>query len=279
MKSVFLFDNQIFDATLSASSSVLPVDNVKNPQRTKFWRSANGGTSHIDVTIASAIGIDYIALVDLNLSSGAEIRVKTYSDPGRTTLVSEYSFSPTLYINPDVVAAPYGSGAYGLGAFGANTLQNQNGNRNITIFKFPERIMQIYFRIQFIDMTGDYQQLGLMFLGQAFEFENNLSYGWQASREDRSVSRESLGGQRFVQPRDSRLRISATFRNFKDATRTRFLIRQQEFVQYKPFIFSIYPDADNKGLTTTIYCRFENSNIEERFFEQNDLSFSVIEEL
>lgn len=279
MKSVFLFDNQIFESTLTASSAVLPVDNAKNPQRSKFWRSANGGMSHIDVTLGSAIGIDYIALVDLNLSSGAEIRVKTYSDSARSMQTGEYVFAPTLYINPDAVASPYGSGPYGLGAYGSNVLQNQIGNRNITIFKFPQRIMEVFLRIQFIDMTGEYQQVGLIFLGQGFEFDYNLSFGWQASREDRSVARESIGGQRYVQPRDSRLQISGNFENFKDDTRTRFLIRQQEFVQNKPFIFSIYPDADNQGLTTTLYCRFESANVSGKFFNGNDLQFSVIEEL
>jgi len=280
-KSIFLFDNQIFDATLSASSSVLPVDNAKNPQRSKFWRSAMGGSSFIDVNLAQGIGVEYIALVDLNLSSGASIYVTTFEDMARTIETGMYTFAPTLFVNPDAVASPYGTGAYGVGAYGSNTLQNQIGNKNITIFKFPQMITDVYFRIHFVDMVGDYQQVGLIYLGKGFDFGEraNMSYGFEISRIERTVGRESIGGQTYRQPRDSRLQISGTFEKFRDDARTRFLIRQQEFVTSKPFIFSIYPDANNQGLTTTLYGTFQLNPITGKLFNLNDLSFSVVEEL
>lgn len=278
-RSVFLFDNQVFDATISASSAVLPVANLHNPQRSKFWRSGLGMSSFLDLTLSSVLGIDFIALIDLNLTTAGTINVKTFSDPAFTLQTGEYMFSPTVYVNPDAVASPYGSGPYGVGAYGSNTIQQQDGVKNITIYKFPAQITDPYFRVQFVDPVGDYQQLGLLYLGQGFEFDSALSYGWRRRLVPRSPSREAIGGQRYTQRRDPRVQISGTFELFPDNIRSKLIIRLDEFVDDKPFIFSIYPDADNRGLTTTLYGRFESAEVSGRTFNRNDFPFSVLEEL
>lgn len=278
MISVFLFDNQTLNASIVASSAVLPVANLLNPQRSKFWRSGLGPSSFLNISLQSVIGIDFIALVDLNLTTAGSIDVTFFSDPAFTVQVGPtYTFAPTVYVNPDAVASPYGSGPYGVGAYGANSIQQQDGVKNITIFKFPQRVSAPYVRVHFTDPVGDYQQLGLLYLGQGLELP--IEYGWERKNITRSVSKESIGGQRYTQRREARVQITGVCEGISDELRTRLIIRLDEHLTDKPFIYSIYPEASNRGLTTTLYGRFDSQTVAGRYFNGNSFPFTIIEEL
>jgi hypothetical protein len=282
-KSIFLLDNQAVGGTITASSeagATMAAANLLDEQRSRFWRSGVGTTSHVDLTIPTPFGAAYLALVDLNLSTAAEIRVQSWADaidgaePGIDTTVP-----PTLYINTDLLAAAYGQGPFGVGSYGANAVVTQVNVRNITLVPLGRTSIDAYWRVTFTDVNGTYQQCGLIVLAKGVEFEINLSHGWSAKRIPRSVTRESIGGQTYRQRRDSRLQLDGSFAALTEDERTALLIRLQEFDESRPFVYSIHPEASNRGLTTTIYGRFSGPTVSNPDYGISNFNFSVIEEL
>lgn len=281
-KSIFLFDNQADDGIITASSTAsgtTPASNVQNPQRSAVWRSGTGTTSQLNCSLSSIYGATHVALVDVNLTTAGTIRVQSWADAlgGAVPGVDTGEVSPTLYVNTALVSSSWGTGLYGIGAYGLSVALNSA--KNITIIPLGTSSMDPYWRVTFTDINTSYQQLGRLFIGSGQQFDANMSYGWQADRQERSVSVESLGGQRFVQPRDDRLQLRGSFDFLRDAERTEMLLRMQQFGQRKPFVFSIYPEQSNQGMTTTVYGRFNSVAMSGTHFNINQLPFSVVEEL
>lgn len=279
--ALFLLDNQAEGAIVTASSEAsvsLGAENVINQQRRKFWRSGLGQSSSLDVQLAEVSGVNYAAFVDTNLTSAGIIRIEAWLDgfDGMEKVVDEM-FSPTLYVSDTTQSAAYGLGPYGLGPYGQNQALADN-TRNITLVQVPTNIATFY-RFTFTDMNTDYQQLGYVHLGSAMVFEHNIEYGWQVERVERTVRREALSGANYYQQRDSRLRLSVNWPVIRDTERTDFLVRYQAIGESKPVIFSIFPNEGLKGLTTTMYGRFESQSITNTNLNINALGVTMIEEL
>lgn len=279
--AIFLFDNQGDDGIITASSTAsgtTPASNVQNSQRSAVWRSGAGTSSSLNCSLSSVFGITHIALVDVNLSTAGTIRLQSWADAlGGSSPGVDLTFYPTLYVNTALVSTAWGTGLWGIGSYGLSTALS--GDKNITLVPINAISFDPYWRITFTDTNTSYQQLGRLFLGSGLEFTYNLNYGWQSERQDRSVSVESLGGQQFTQPRDDRQQISGVFDFLKDSERTEMLLRMQQVKKTKPFIFSVYPEQTNQGMTTTLYCKFESVKLVGSTYDANDLSFTVIEEL
>jgi len=280
LSSLFLFISQA-DSTdsISASSEALPVENIQNTQRSKPWRSGVGTTSSIQFQLSNPLGADYLALIDCNLTTAGEVRIEAWDDAfdGSTKTLDE-TFTPTIYQTGEEAAA-YGDGDYGVGLYGSNTPLEQLTNQNLTIFPLGSVITSAYYRLTFTDENTSYQQLGRLMLGAATTFTYNLSYGYNLTRVSRSASKESIGGQRYVQKRADRLRIQGEFPFMPDVERTEILRVFQSVSYDQPFVYSIYPEATNKGLSTSMYGRFENADFVEEFFQATNLGFAVLEEL
>lgn len=279
MSQIFLIDNQALDPTsITASSSVMPVENILNSQRRKIWRSGMGQMSSIDIQLANVAGISYVAFVDLNLTTAGVIQLQAWTDgfDGMNKVVDMMT-SPTLYVDSSIVSVAYGMGSYGLGPYGQSQALADN-TRNITLVPVPSNIAT-YWRFRFTDMNTDFQQLGYLFMGQPLEFEHGITYGWTANRVERTVRREALSGASYYQKRDSRLRLNVDFDFLNDEERTDFLVRYQTIGESTPVIFSIFPESSIKGLTTTLYGRFESVDIRNDNFNINGLQAVLTEEL
>lgn len=279
--AIFLFDNQADDGVITASSTAggtTPASNVQNPQRSAVWRSAAGTTSQLNCTLSSIYGVTHAALVDVNLSTAGTIRLQSWSDALDGSVPGvDVTFYPTLYVNTALVSTAWGMGPYGIGSYGLSGALNSA--KNITIIPLGLLSFDPYWRVTLSDINTSYQQFGRLFLGSGQELTYNLTYGWQADRQERSVSVESLGGQRYTQPRDDRLQLRGTFDFLTDAERTEMLLRMQQFGQHRPFVFSVYPEQSNQGMTTTVYGSFSSVSVSGLFYNSNQLPFTVIEEL
>jgi len=279
--AIFLFDNQADDGIVTASSTAsgtTPASNVQNPQRSAVWRSGAGSTSQLNCTLSSIYGVTHAALVDVNLSTAGTIRLQSWSDALDGSVPGvDVTFYPTLYVNTALISTAWGSGPFGIGAYGLSGVLNSA--KNITIIPLGAANFDPFWRITLTDINTSYQQFGRLFLGSGQAVTHNMSYGWQADRQERSVSVESLGGQRFVQPRDDRLQLRGAFDFLTDTERTEMLLRMQQFGQRKPFIFSVYPEQSNQGMTTTVYGRFASVSVSGTHFNINQLPFSIVEEL
>lgn len=280
MSSLFLFTSDADDVdSITASSEVLPVENIQNTQRTKVWRSGAGTTSNIEFQLSNPLGSNYIAFVDTNLTTAGTIQIEAWDDAidGAEPTV-DVTISPTLYA-PIEEAATYGDGNFGVGVFGSNTPLEQLSSQNITLYDLGDVIFSAYWRITFTDENTAYQQLGRLMLSNAFQFTYNLSLSYNVSRVERSIIKESIGGQSYTQKRPSKLRISGKFPYMPDEERTNFLVQYEKVQNVDPFVYSIYPENTTRGLVMTMYGRFEDANISEKIFQATDLNFTVIEEL
>ena len=278
--SVFLFSNQIETAqSLTASSSVLPVSNLVNPQRTKVWRSSSN-SAYVDFSLDNAVGADHLAIVDLNMTTAGTIRVRAWSDAVNGALLEfDRYYDPVVFTSTSDVDTNYGEGDYGLGAYGAATPLTSTSRKNVNLLPFGQIVLGAHYRIDFVDVNLSYIQAGLMFLDKARIYNINLSYGWKIRQIDRSVSRESVAGQKYIQPRDTRLEIQGRFDALNEMERTDTIVALTQLGNTKSFVFSVFPENNNKGLTTTIYGSFSSSDLTNTFQDRNEFNFTVVEDL
>lgn len=279
--SIFLTDNFLDTATIAASSEAIPVQNITNPQRSRVWRSGAGVTSHIDITLDDPRDVTHAAFVDVNLSSGSSIRLEAWlTGLGAGAPVVTIDTEPTLF-GVDYPDSLYGIGPYGVGRYGTNVPPGgASTERNITIVEIPDAAKNCpYWRITFTDYATAYQQTSKIFLGAGLRFAANLSYGWQAQYVERSVTRESAGGQLYTQRRPSRLQIGGSFGYLSDDERTTALMALRQLGESEPIIYSVYPESTDQGATTSVYGRLKGPQISGKNFNINELTFSVIEDL
>ena len=278
-KSIFLFSNQLERATVQADSSVLPSANLVNSQRTKVWRSSSN-TAWVSVELDQADGADYLALVDLNMTTAGMIRVRAWTDAIEgTNLEFDQFYDPVVFTANTDVDVDYGMGDYGLGAYGTNTPLTSSSRKNVQLLPFGQTLLSPFYKIDFMDDNLTYIQLGVMFLAKSRSFDINLAYDWSIRQIDRSVSKESIAGQRYIQPRDTKLQIQGRFPALNEAERTDMIVALTEVGNTKSFIYSVFPENNNVGLTTSLYGSFSDSNIVNKFQNRNDFNFTVTEEL
>jgi hypothetical protein len=73
-----------------------------------------------------------------------------------------------------------------------------------------------YVRIDYSDAALSYMEAGRAFIGLRHQFEYNFTVGWSRSREDRSESLESEGGQTHTNVRNSRRVLDVNFEQLSD---------------------------------------------------------------
>jgi|APGre2960657404_1045060.scaffolds.fasta_scaffold00061_3 hypothetical protein len=279
-KSTFLFTNQIATAeNLTASSEALPVTNLVNPQRTRVWRST-ANTASISFSLTDIAGADYLALVDLNLTSTGVIRVRAWDDAvDGSMLTFDQYYDPVIFVSGSEADINYSGGDYGLGAFGLANSIASSSRKNVNLFPFGQVVLSPFYKVDLIDENLTYIQAGIMFLSKARTYDINLAYNWNISQIDRSVSKESIAGQKYIQPRDTRLQISGRFPALSETERTDTIVDITEMGTTKPFIYSVFPENNNIGLTTTVYGSFSDSNLTNNFTNRNEFNFTVVEDL
>lgn len=213
------------------------------------------------------------------LADGGSISATPALDAVFTTdLGADITVNPSLY-SAAVGQANYGGGAFGQGNYGSTVAESQLDSRNLTIVPFGRSYLDKFWRVTFTDTNTSYQECARVYITTPVEFTYNISWGWRLSREDRSAAKESIGGQRYVQERDSRLRVSGDFDYLSDAERTSMAVRMFEIGENTPIIFSIYPEATTRGLTTTGYGRLVDASLSHSSHEINHFPFTFLEEL
>ncbi len=169
---LFLYNNLLDSATLTASSAEtgFPAANLKNPFRTKYWKTdgATAGTATLEINHGQAKSINAIALTG-------------YPDwlaaPG--TLLMEYGDDGITYAEHDDLTwvAPTTPG----------------GNKGTIIAKVTAQNHQ-YNRLSVVNAPGDWQ-LGRLFVGSYFEPARTYGYGYGEGVVDPSLISQTIGGQ------------------------------------------------------------------------------------
>ena len=279
--SLFILENPVDTApTITASSAELamPVENIQDQRRSLVWRSGFGLSSYVDISFNIKKLISIFACVDVNINATGSIKIQAFSDSARTTETYTATFAPTVY-SQEQQKSLYGIGTYGTGTYSLNGTLNLGRNRNITIYEFPVPQFWQYWRITFEDGNTTYQQVSRIYLSTFDRFDVNLSYGWSARRIDRSIKKESLGGQIFTQTRDSRLQLQCQYDFLSTKERTRSLQIMESYAETYPLIFSISPENTDEGLTTSLYGTLSSPEASETNVALNNFSFGITEEL
>ncbi len=171
----FLYSNLLDSATLTASSAAtgFPANNLKNPFRTKTWKTAGGtpGTAQLVINHGLAKAVDAIALTG-------------YPDwlvaPG--TLVMEFNAT-------DSWGAP--SATETLTWVAPTT---PGGNKGTIIKKLAATRTFQYNRLSVVNAAGDWN-LGRLFVGPYFEPTQNYGWGYEEEVVDPSILSQTIGGQ------------------------------------------------------------------------------------
>jgi hypothetical protein len=172
---IFLYNNLLDSATLTASSEAtgFPASNLKNPFRSKTWKTAGGtpGTAQLVINHGSAKAVDAIALTG-------------YPDwlaaPG--TLVVEFNAT-------DAWGAP--SATETLTWVAPTT---PGGNKATIIKKLAATRTYQYNRLSVVNAPGDWN-LGRLFVGPYFEPARMYGWGYEESVVDPSLLSQTIGGQ------------------------------------------------------------------------------------
>lgn len=283
VNAFFLADNAADIASVVASSELAtaPAINVQDSQRSAIWRSSGvGSASHLDFTLQNATPINFAALVDVNLTKDGSIHVEAWDDAlGGATKTVDITLAPAVFIDPLAPDSFYGSGNYGVGPFGTYSDYTALNARNVTLVQLVAQVTSKFWRFTFTDANTNYQQCGRVVLAKATQFVVNLGYNWQSQFQERSIFRESLGGQRYSQPREPRGVLAGNFDFLTDTERTTSFLVLRRYGERKPLVFSIFPDNTDQGKSTTLYGHFSSASLKQALMNINSFPFQFIEDL
>jgi hypothetical protein len=71
-------DIELAELTASSAVTALPVDNLKNQEPTKVWRTTSPTDQYVDVTLAAAKACDAVAMSGFNMSASGVWRLRAY---------------------------------------------------------------------------------------------------------------------------------------------------------------------------------------------------------
>ncbi len=171
---MFLYNNQFDLATLTASSEAtgFPASNLKNPFRSKVWRTAGAtaGTANLIIDLgAGTKSTTCIALAGYNWAAA----------PGTLQLLfhDDASFGAGTHTETLTWAAnPTANGNYGV------------------IVKSFDSYDERYLKLNVVYAPGDWD-LGRIFVGNYFQPAKNYLNDWGMNFIDESLGAKALGGQ------------------------------------------------------------------------------------
>lgn len=284
---IFMADNMVDRGTVTASSEVatMPATNLQNQQRTRVWRSdgSQGGVVSLDITLAAGEeNVSGIAVVDHNLSLAGTIRIQGWTDAldGAAQVVDEtlLSYAPV---------AAFGDGLFGDGLFGGYepigplvSYSPRNYLRVITFLQLTAETPAKYWRITLADSSVSYFQLGRVFIGKAWQPVTNFSWGARLYREATSKSRESRGGQHYINPRPGRMVMEFDLDWLQGNDKQKLWALYLAVENHKPVIVVQRPGSDtfNQELHT-LYCKFEPISTTTAFSGNDRSPIKLIEDL
>lgn len=174
--------------TLTASSEIatLPVSNLLTPHIAKKWRSqeegAEGGDHQIDIDFGISgyddfetgdpvtdIGVDVVALIGVNMTRNARIRLEASRDPSFESLEYYYDFADA----------------------------NVDPRFKIAVVQLPSVVIARYWRIYVTDSIFTLEA-GRLVMARCFQPAVNFTYGYQIGYVDLSRVARSRGGQQHV---------------------------------------------------------------------------------
>lgn len=172
---LFLYNNLLDVATLTASSAAtgFPANNLKNPFRSKYWKTAGAtaGTAQLVIDHGTAKAVNAIALTGYPDWAAA---------PG--TLVMQFNDTDSWGSPSASETLTWVSGT------------TPGGNKGTIIKKLSVSRTYRYNRLSVVNAPGDWN-LGRLFVGSYFEPTRDYGWGYEEEIVDPSMISRTIGGQ------------------------------------------------------------------------------------
>ena len=198
-RAKFLFSNALLRSTTVLSTNVsmlLPLANLQTPQRTRAAQFNAVSAVQIGMDLAVAQNVSIVAWAGTNLQSGASVQILHHSTSafGSATLVEDVTH----------VKAAAESGMF--------TLDYVN-------FSVFDAINDRYWWVVLNDGSNPagYLRVGVIGIGNGFEFPGNFTDGVSVSLVDESRTEYSAGGTPNTDSRQPARTISVDFSGVSDA--------------------------------------------------------------
>lgn len=211
-----LFDAPSDLGTYSGGSweTGLPLANLVNQQPTKVARStdADEASTRFVIDHASARQFSMFALINVNLSSAATVRIRVSQNADGS--------SPTLdktiaYGEANVVwgSLPWGSFPW------SGFIEDEQPGGPIVFYKHPSTVAGRYVLVDISDESNaaGYVQAGRFMAGQAFVPQINMAYGAGGQFIDESRQSRSVGGQLYTDKKPKRRRFQCALNFLTEA--------------------------------------------------------------
>ncbi len=247
MANIRLIAPNAFDsATLTDSPAMvatLPVDNLQDSARARVARSDGlPATQYVRGEWSQSFACSGFALWRHNLTGAATLRLKLWSGSGRTgTLLYD---SGAVAIG-DII--PYGEYIYGVDTYGAWLFQKWLVACTVLWF---ESVSALSFELAIADPanTAGYVEAARIYLGQYFEPQTNISYGYKLRWEDESSQERTDGGSLRTDTREPYRVFSVNMSKLSEAERAALSEIYRINGKSKDLFFAGHPeDTGTKG--------------------------------
>ena len=250
-KILFLYDNQVDDSTLTASSAAITADNLQEMRLGKRWRTTGVTSEWVQATLPSDAVINTVALWGHNMTLEGDVRIRLSNNSDMSSPLYDTTWAAwnSVYGWGD---APWGDFLWG----GYPSLDELAQYPAFMLALLDADYEAAYLRLDLTDTTNTdgYLQAGRLIAGSGWQPQNNISYGWSMLDEDPSTQVQSDGGQVWIDKRDTRRILDIPFSSLVRADAMAFVADLGRRVGLsKDLLVVPFPDTEGELMRTAVY--------------------------
>jgi hypothetical protein len=250
-------DNPFDDATLSASPapvSSLPVENLKNPSRSKIMRTQSTDSQVINFDFSELKLLSGLAITRHTLPTTSKMRVELFQSAGQSgvKIYDSGEFDATETIG-------WGDFFWGQATWGQSIFQGWEKYHTVHIF---DAVLVLSGRITVTNSAVFVADIGRVYLGAVLQPEFNCAWGVQfAWNEDTALTRTE-GGTLRSDPKGVPFRsLQFNFSHLTPADRSQLSNLRRVLGNRKDFFVSVYPTMDGQLKTDhAMGCKLVNND-------------------
>lgn len=250
-----IYDNAINrQLTLAASSTAgtLVAANMLTDIKSQVWRSS-GTTETITATWTTAELIAGVVLPFCNLTSGATIRVRGYTNVADASPIFD---TGTIFACP---AAPLGLWDWGI-PLGVNAFSYAGGAYARAWIASPSAVKKLVIDLVDTSNTAGYLEVSRIVCGNYWSPALNADYGVPVTATDTSKHFRNDAGDLMTDTGTKHKTQSLNLSNMSTADRATLWNIVRGNGMSKPMLLSLYPDNSDAELEQTyqIYCKLSS---------------------
>jgi len=208
---LFLYENKVDDATMTASSTAgsLGPDNLKNREVEKVARTTGDTAEWWKADFGSEVNVSTVCLWNHNLGAGGTIRIRLSNNSDLSSPVYDQTSDawPVLYGPDDIGLDMCGYGGYAI-------LSEFQNYRYYWLRRLGATYNARYLGVDVADAANPdgYIQAGRLIAGIGWQPTKNFSYGWSIDWQDDSEQIAMDGGGLWIDERQKFRVLTLPFR-------------------------------------------------------------------